>query len=53
MRKVNLLLTINYIIHRTNDTTFQVAWFKNFDDARQFLEEMEFGEFYEIAEVRR
>lgn len=53
MRKVDLSLAINYIIHRTNDITFQVAWFNNLDDAKQFLGEMAFGERYEIAEVRR
>lgn len=53
MRKVDLSLAIDYVIHRGNDTTFQVAWFNNLDDAEQFLGEMVFGERYEIAEVRR
>lgn len=53
MRKVDLSLAINYVIHRTADTRFQVAWFNNFDDAEQFLGGMAFGEKYEIAEVRR
>jgi len=53
MRKVDMNPAVNYIIHRTGDTTFQVAWFNNIDDAKQFLDVMIFGETYEIAEVRR
>lgn len=53
MREVDLNLAIDYIIHRKTDITFQVAWFNNIDDAKEFLEVMPLGVRYEISKVRR